>query len=156
VTEVRRGRGLRLLVAAVLAATVAACSSTPTVDATIILADDAIGAPLTLEAGDGPVVLEVSAQARSHHNLIICRSTQTGRCDERPILQRMVVKPDARDPSAVPDQTRALVLAADWTAVVETDLAPGRWRMYCGIIGHAERGMDTLVDVVPAQASPVR
>lgn len=143
-------RCLRLLVAASLLVALAACSSAPTPIATVILADDAIAAPHTLELGDGPAVLEVSAQARSHHNLIICRSDQTGRCDERPIPQRMVVKPDARDPSAVPDQTRALVLAADWTAVVETDLAPGRWRLYCGIIGHAERGMDTLMDVVAA------
>jgi uncharacterized cupredoxin-like copper-binding protein len=154
VTDGRRVRGLRLLVAAALLATVAACSSAPTPLATIILADDAIAAPQTLEVGDGPAVLEVSAQARSHHNLSICRSAETGRCDERPILQRMVIKPDARDPSAVPDQTRALVLAADWTAVVETDLTPGRWRLYCGIIGHAERGMDTLMDVVTADGSP--
>lgn len=126
-----------------------ACGSEPTADAEIVMVDYGISVPDTLQAGTNR--LEVRVDGVAHHTLIICPADlETGTCADDPIQQRIVRKPPARDPSLWEGPVRSLVLGAEWDAAVEVDLTPGTYRFYCGIVNHAQWGMDRLVEVTPA------
>jgi uncharacterized cupredoxin-like copper-binding protein len=40
-----------------------------------------------------------------------------------------------------------LVLGVGWSSLVELDLEPGRYRLWCGVPNHASKGMGFVVDV---------
>lgn len=142
----RSGRGLVLVVACALLA--ASCASSgPTPDAEVTLAEWTVAvSPAELAAGT--VTLRVTNGGGAHHTLDICPSQRVDRCDGPELTQRVLVRPaQARDPSAIPDATMALVLGVGWQATVQVDLPPGTYRFFCAIVGHAPRGMQTLVTV---------
>jgi uncharacterized cupredoxin-like copper-binding protein len=133
--------------ALVLAVALTACggAAAPEPTAEVILTEMAIAAPLQMEAGTA--VWEVSNTGQTHHNLTVCEG-EAGRCSEEPVLQRVLVKDEtARDPEDLPDETDALVLGAGWTNIVELDLTPGTWRLWCAVPNHVPNGMELVVDV---------
>ena len=131
---------------AVAAVTLAAgCSSPPAPDTEVTLSEMVIAADEDMEMG--PSVWRVRNTGEAHHNLTICPGTK-GECVDDAIVQKVLVKPEgARDPDALPDETDALVLGNGWDTLVEVDLEPGRYRLYCAVPNHAVKGMETIVMV---------
>lgn len=136
----------RLASVAAAALLLAACAGLPEPDAQVVLFEMGFDLPDQLPAGE--VVLAVDNIGWAHHNLTICKG-ELGECEEEPIAMDVLAKPDdARDPDAIPDRTSSFVIGAKWEALVRTDaLEPGRYRLYCAILGHTERGMEAVVDV---------
>lgn len=143
--EPRNRRWRLLLGLAVAAATTLTGCGEPEPDATVVMREYALGVPAQLEAGTNR--LEVVVDGVAHHTLIICPSNTPRTCERDPLPMEIVRKPPARDPSLWEGPVRSLVLGAEWTAAVEVDLQPGSYRMYCGIVNHAEWGMDRIVEV---------
>ncbi len=140
-----------LIAGALLGLLLAACGGVPRGDVEVTLTDYAIAVPdsVTVDEQDR-LRMEVRVDGRAHHNLTICPATVVDTCAGDPVVQRIErTPPQARDPSAVPEATTALVLGNGWDATVAATLPPGTYRFYCGIIGHAERGMQALVEVHP-------
>jgi hypothetical protein len=135
----------KMIVAALAVALLTGCAQDPEPDAQITLAEMAIGAPADLSAGTN--VWEVTNFGDTHHNLSVCRG-EAGACDGENLEQRVLRKDDsARDPDSLPDETDALVLGSGWTNLVEIDLEPGRYRLWCGVPNHVPKGMELVVDV---------
>lgn len=133
-----------LLVAAVVVAT---RERLPEPDATITLEEYVVAAPTTLPAGES--VFLVRNTGHAHHNLTVCPlDEQTGLCDGGPEFFDMLQRPeDARDQSFYKDRADMLVLGKRWTSLIRYDLEPGTYRFYCGILGHAQNGMQLEVNV---------
>jgi hypothetical protein len=130
---------------ALLAAVLAGCASLPEPDVEVTLAEMAIGAPPVLAAGTN--VWEITNHGEAHHNLSVCRG-EAGACDGDNLEQRVLRHEEtARDPDSLPDVTDALVLGSGWTNLVEIDLEPGRYRLWCGVPNHVAKGMELVVDV---------
>lgn len=126
--------------------TSSACSSTPEPDTTITLAEYVIGVESELDAGSH--VIELTNVGAAHHNLTICPAETAATCGGEGIELEVLRKPEqARDPSIIPDRSAGITIGRNWTAIVEVELAPGTYRFFCGVIGHAERGMRQLVTV---------
>ena len=95
----------------------------------------------------GTAVWEVANTGAAHHSLTVCPG-DLGRCVAEPVPLRVLRKPeDVRDPDALPDETAALVLGNGWESLIELDLQPGRYRLYCGVPNHAAKGMDAVIRV---------
>lgn len=137
---------LRLLIAAIaVVASGCAADAPPVADARVVLTEMAIGIGQFQPMGTS--VWEVANTGAAHHNLTICPG-DIDRCVEQPIVQRVLRKPEgARDPQSLPDETPALVLGDGWESLVEVDLEPGRYRLYCGVPNHAAKGMQTMIKV---------
>lgn len=137
----------RRLTAALAAGALAltACGGDPEPDVEISLAEYAIGVPETLPA-DEPLVLKVENFGHAHHNLSICPTEDGEACTGPPVEHDMLKRPEAaRDPSFYDDRSDTLTIGKDWIALVELELEPGTYRFFCGIIGHAARGMQRTV-----------
>jgi len=95
----------------------------------------------------GTSVWKVHNSGDAHHNLTICEGA-VGGC-EGPNIEQTVLEhePTARDEDALPDVTDALVLGSGWTNLIEVELAPGTYRLWCAVPNHAVKGMDTEVTV---------
>lgn len=127
------------------AALLAACSSVPDADTTVVLTEMAID--IEPDQPMGRSVWEVVNAGAAHHNLTVCPG-DPGECVGDPVTQRVLRKPEgARDPDSLPDETGALVLGDGWSSIVEIDLDPGRYRLYCAVPNHAARGMETMIRV---------
>ncbi len=122
----------------------------PDADATITLTEHVVGMPNEIVAGeDDKVVFEVTNVGHAHHNLTVCELDESnGKCASPGYWHRMLKRPeDARDPSFYKDEADFLVIGKRWTTWVEYELPPGRYRFFCGIVGHAEQGMSIEVTV---------
>lgn len=96
----------------------------------------------------GPQLLHVRNEGGAHHNLIICPGDATGCDDGGGVPMDLLVKPEVRDPAAIPDRTSSLVLGAGADAVVRVDaLDPGSYVLWCAIPNHAARGMQRIIEV---------
>lgn len=105
------------------------------------------------QAGD--LRIRLVNEGGAHHSLTICESGDVATCEGDNVVQRYVDKPEeARVPADLPDETDAPILGADWSATLEATLAPGTYRLYCSIIGHPGRGMQTLVAVGGSSPDP--
>lgn len=136
-------RALTVACAALLA--LAGCAAGPDGVATVGLGEWFVGVSEAVDAGT--VTLDVRNDGAAHHNLTICPSDGAG-CEGPAVTQRVLVAPDdAREPEDFPSATTSLVLGAGWETTVEVDLEPGTYRFYCAVVGHADRGMDTVVEV---------
>ena len=132
-----------LLTLAVLAA---GCSAAvPEASARVVLTEMAIALPR--DHAIGTAVWDVANTGAAHHSLTVCAG-DLGRCVAEPVPLHVLRKPaDARDPDSLPDETIALVLGSGWQSTVQLELQPGRYRLYCGVPNHAERGMQTVIRV---------
>jgi len=132
---------------AALAAVLLTPDRLPEPDATITLQEYVIAAPATLPEGQS--VFLVRNTGHAHHNLTVCPLDQdTGRCAGGPEFFDMLRRPeDARDQSFYEDRADMLVLGKRWDTLIRYDLEPGSYRFYCGIIGHAQNGMQAAVTV---------
>lgn len=148
-TTRRAPRRRRLPVTALFAigaVALAACSSAPEPDVEVTLAEYAIGVPEQLPTG--PTVLSVRNEGHAHHNLSICPTETGAECSGPPVEHDMLRRPEeARDPTFFDDRSDSLTIGKRWVALVEVDLEPGTYRFFCGIIGHAARGMERTVVV---------
>lgn len=136
---------MRIVAAVAAVLLLSACSGAPEPDGEIVLTEMAIAAPAAVAPGTH--VWEVRNTGQTHHSLTVCRG-EPGRCDGEHLEQQVLVKdPTARDPDSLPDATDALVLGSGWTNVVQLDLAPGTYRLWCGVPNHAARGMETMLTV---------
>lgn len=132
------------MLAAALAAV--ACSSTPDPDFTITLVEHEIGIESELAAGTP--VIELTNVGDAHHNLTICPAERKETCNGDGLEVDVLKKPErARDPSIIPERSAGVTIGAGWTAILQAELEPGTYRFFCGVIGHAERGMQRLVTV---------
>ncbi len=124
----------------------AGCSSDPEPDVEVTLAEYAIGVPDELPTG--PTVLRVFNGGDAHHNLSICPSETGTSCSGPPVEHEMLRRPEqARDPTFFDDTSDSLTIGKRWEALIEIDLEPGTYRFFCGIVGHAARGMQHTVTV---------
>ena len=131
-----------LIAAAVLTS---GCSSPPEPDAEVTLDEMAIA--IAEDQPMGTSVWRVRNTGEAHHNLTICPGTK-GECVDEAVVQRVLVKPEgARDPDALPDETGALVLGNGWETLVEVNLEPGRYRLYCAVPNHVAKGMESIIMV---------
>lgn len=137
----------RLLGAAVAAALLAtACSSDPDPDLTITLVEHDIGVESELAAGTR--VIELTNVGAAHHNFTICPAERKESCNGDGVEVDVLKKPEqARDPSIIPERSAGVTIGAGWTAILRAELEPGTYRFFCGVIGHAESGMQRLVTV---------
>jgi uncharacterized cupredoxin-like copper-binding protein len=137
----------RIAVATALVSLLAAgCAGAPEPDLEVGMTEMAIFTETTIPAGT--TVWEVTNVGETHHNLTICPGTADA-CEGENVEQQVIRKPEeARDPDDLPDVTDALVLGAGWTALVEVDLEPGSYRLWCAVPNHAANGMQLGVDVV--------
>lgn len=112
----------------------------------VVLTEMAVATPSPWPTG--PQLLHVRNDGGAHHNLIICPGDETG-CDEGGgVPMDLLVKPEVRDPAAIPDRTSSLVLGAGADAVVRVDpLDPGSYVLWCAIPNHAARGMQRVIEV---------
>jgi uncharacterized cupredoxin-like copper-binding protein len=124
----------------------AACGgAAPEADVEVGLTEMAIWADGDVPAGTS--VWQVTNSGEAHHNLTICEG-DVGACEGPNVDQRVLEhEPTARDQDALPDVTDALVLGAGWTNLIEVELAPGTYRLWCAVPNHAVKGMDTTVEV---------
>ena len=121
------------------------CSRIPEADLDITMTEFAIAA--ATQVASGPSVWSVTNTGETHHTLSVCPG-RVGECDEANVDQRVLRKEEsARDPDSIPAVTDALVLGATWNMVVEVDLPPGSYRLWCGVPNHAAKGMDTALTV---------
>jgi hypothetical protein len=137
----------RRVVAALFAALTLAggCTRLPEASARVVLTEMAIAVPR--DHALGTTAWEVANTGAAHHSLSVCVGDR-GRCAVEPVTLQVLRKPaDARDPGSLPDQTTALVLGSGWDALVEVDLHPGRYRLFCGVPNHAAKGMEAVIRV---------
>ncbi len=146
------GRAPMLLIAGAialvaLAAVLLTRDSLPEPDATITLQEYAIAVPTTLPAGEN--VFEVQNIGHAHHNLTVCTLDEaSGRCADQPEYFDMLRRPEeARDQSFFKDRADMLVIGKRWDTLIRYDLEPGTYRFFCGIVGHAQNGMQRTVTV---------
>lgn len=119
----------------------------PEPDATVTLQEYAIDVPTTLPAGEN--VFLVRNIGHAHHNLTVCTLDEaSGRCAAQPEFYDMLRRPEeARDQSFFKDRADMLVIGKRWDTLIRYDLEPGTYRFFCGIVGHAQNGMQRIVTV---------
>lgn len=135
------------IVLAALAIVLLTWDRLPEPDATVTLQEYAIDVPTTLPAGEN--VFLVRNIGHAHHNLTVCPLDEaSGRCAAEPEFYDMLRRPEeARDQSFFKDRADMLVIGKRWDTLIRYDLEPGTYRFFCGIVGHAQNGMQRTVTV---------